>query len=55
MKITIETDCGETFEMAPGEMSSWQLEGLFEQNGDRTDVDPAVIAAMRDELARRVN
>jgi hypothetical protein len=53
LTITIETSCGQTFETDPRKMSVRQLKGLLEQNGDRTDIDPAEIAALRDELARR--
>jgi hypothetical protein len=34
-------------------MSDRQIEGLLEQNQGRKDVDPAVIAELRDELASR--
>ena len=55
-KIKIETTCGKTFEQAPSEMSDFQLDGLLEQNADRTDLDPGDaddIAAMRKEQQAR--
>jgi hypothetical protein len=51
--MKIETSCGKTFNMTAHEMSDWQLEKLLEQNGERDDVDPAEIAELRAELARR--
>jgi hypothetical protein len=51
--VTVETSCGETIKLRPSEMTDWQLTGLLKQNGDRTDVDPTLISAMRDELTRR--
>lgn len=51
--ITIETSCGKTIVQAVKDMTDWQLEILLKQNGERTDVDPADLAAMRDELRQR--
>ena len=51
--MKIVTSCGKTFEMPVDELSDRQLKGLLDQNGDRTDVDPSDITALREELARR--
>jgi len=53
MKFKIKTSCGQSFEMTASEMSDWQIRGLLNQNEHRTDVEPAGIAALRAELARR--
>ena len=50
MKITIETSCGQTFELTPAEMSDHQLRGLIEQNPDH-EATPLLIA----ELAQRTD
>jgi hypothetical protein len=39
--------------MWPHHLSVIELQRLLEQNGDRTDVDPKALAAIRDELAQR--
>jgi hypothetical protein len=51
--MKIQTSCGKTFEMSASEMSDRQLQGLVEQKANRTDLDPADIAELRAELARR--
>jgi hypothetical protein len=51
--ITIETSCGKHFELHVSELSDRQLSILLAGNSERSDVDPAHIAAMRDELQRR--
>jgi hypothetical protein len=51
--VTIETSCGEHFELHISELSDRQLTILLDRNSERSDVDPAHIAAMRDELQRR--
>jgi hypothetical protein len=53
--MKIETSCGKTFEMSAREMSTWQIQGLLEQNGDRTYVNPAELQELREELSRRAN
>jgi hypothetical protein len=54
MKIEVRTSCGEIIEQELSDMSIRQLEGLLDQNSDRADVDPASIAAMREELAGKL-
>jgi hypothetical protein len=51
--ITVEASCGETIKQRPSEMTDWQLTGLLMQNGNRTDVDPVLVSAMRKELLKR--
>jgi hypothetical protein len=51
--VTIETSCGQVFELRVSELSDRQLTILLAGNGERADVDPAHIAAMRAELQRR--
>jgi hypothetical protein len=53
MVVEIECSCGETHEATVGYMSDYQLETLLEHNQSRTDADPAEIAELRRELARR--
>jgi hypothetical protein len=51
--INVETSCGEKFETPVSELTDRQLRGLLAENGDRTDVDPNQIAALRSEFTRR--
>jgi hypothetical protein len=51
--VTVETSCGQTFETPLNDMPTRMLEGLLVQNGDRPDVDPSALAAMRAELEAR--
>jgi hypothetical protein len=52
--VTVETSCGETFQVATDKMTDRQLTCLLRENADRSDVDPRQIAAMRSELLRRM-
>jgi hypothetical protein len=51
--ITIETSCGQVFELRASELSDRQLAILLDENGEQADVDPTHIAAMQAELQRR--
>jgi hypothetical protein len=51
--MKIATSCGATFDMTAREMSNHQIEVLLKRNQDRNDVDPAEVAELRNELARR--
>jgi hypothetical protein len=51
--VLVETSCGKTFKLRASEMTDRQLKTLLEKNGRRTDVDPILISAMRNELNRR--
>jgi hypothetical protein len=51
--IRVLTSCGREFSIPIIEIPDHKLRSLLQQNGDRTDVDPLDLAAMRDELKRR--
>jgi hypothetical protein len=48
--VRIRTTCGKEFEMEACDMEDWQLKALIERNKDRTDISPAELEALQEEL-----